>query len=137
MSASDQPDPCVIVLAYAHRSGHIDYEEMTFWAADLGIERRELVNVFGSDSFEEDNFARRAERRSPLAVEPQPREVVLSALATAYAHGRIEFDDLLAWAEELDLARGEVTTLIRLAGRLAYGPARRRPYGVMVAKEKR
>lgn len=137
MSASSQPDPCVIVLAYAHRSGHIDYEEMTFWAADLGIERHELVNVFGSDSFEEDNFARRAERRSPLAAEPQPREVVRSALATAYAHGRIEFDDLLAWAEELGLARGEVIPLIRLAGGLAYGPGRRRPYGVLASEEER
>jgi hypothetical protein len=134
MSASSQPDPCVIVLAYAHRSGHIDYEEMTFWAADLGIERRELMNVFGSDSFEEDNFARRAERRSPLAAGPQAREVVLSTLATAYAHGRIEFNDLLAWAEELALGRGEVTALIRLAGKLAYGPGRRRPYGVAVAE---
>jgi hypothetical protein len=132
MNTSDQPNPCVILLAFANRSGHIEFEEMTTWAAELGIEQRELINVFGSEGFEEENFARRAERRSALAAAPQSGEALGVAVATAYAHGRIELDDLLAWAEELGLGRAEVSSVMRLAADLAYGPRRRRPYGVEV-----
>jgi len=133
MNTSQHPDPCVILLAYASRSGHIEFEEMESWAAELGVERSALLAAFGSESLEEENFARRGERRSPLAARPQTGDVLRQTLATAYAHGQLELDDLLSWAEELSLAKREVAAVLREAAELAYGVDRRRPYGIKVA----
>jgi hypothetical protein len=127
MSTESCVDPCAILLTYAHRSEHIDYEEMVSWAAKLGLERSDLLGAYGDDGFQEETFVRRGERRSPMAATPQPRDIVRLVLATAYAHGRLEFDDLLSWAEELRLDREEVVAVVRLAANLAYGPGRRRP----------
>ena len=132
MNTSQHPDPCIILLAYAHSSAHIEFEEMESWAAELGIERSDLIEAFGSQSLEEENFARRGERRSPLAARPQTGDILRQTLATAYAHGHLELDDLLSWAEELSLAKREVAAVLREAAELAYGADRRRPYGITV-----
>ena len=129
MSTDPCVDPCAILLTYANRSEHIDYEEMVSWAAELGLERSDLLGAYGMDGAQAETFVRRGERRSPMAATPQPRDIVRLVLATAYAHGRLEFDDLLSWAEELRLDREEVVVVMRLAADLAYGPGRRRPYG--------
>jgi hypothetical protein len=130
MSTEPCVDPCAILLTYAHRSEHIDYDEMVSWAADLGLERSDLLGAYGEDGSQAESFIRRGERRSARAATPQPPDTLRMVLATAYAHGRLELDDLFRWAEELGLDRDEVVAVMRLAADLASGPARRRPYGL-------
>lgn len=126
--STDHPNPLITLLAHAYYDEQMNYDEMASWADDLGIDRRELSSARNEDCSYE-RVRRQAEQRSPLSAAPQPRPSIRYALAVAYAHGRVELDALLRWAEEAGLTRSEAGEAMRLAADLAYGPRRHLPYG--------
>jgi hypothetical protein len=128
--SSEYPVPLIILLAHAYYEDEFGHDEMVSWADQLGVDRFELSSVFGSEDHVKRHFRRRATQRSSLSATPQPKSVLRRALAIAYAHGQIELDVLLCWAEEAGLTRVEAGEAIRLAAELAYGASRQVPYGM-------
>jgi len=89
---------------------------MLKWADDLGLRREELNEAV---------YLEAGKFRSPLL--PKPNGAVRcagctqTAIAFAYAHGRIAFDELLEWAHQVGLDREQTDELVVFSAQEAHG----------------
>jgi hypothetical protein len=126
----EHPEPLVTLLAHAYYEEQMNYEEMASWAELLEVDVRQISSEIGSEDYSYQRFGRLAGQRTPLTAASQPFPTLRDAFAIAYAHGQIELDVLLRWAEEAGLTRSEAADAVRMAAELAYGPSRHLPYGM-------
>lgn len=91
--------PTAKFLLFAYLDERIEWPEMQSWADQLGIDTEEIIELQAACAMR---------RRSGLsALQPKPSsasvEDAAPALAFAYAHGWIGFDDVVRWGEDRQL----------------------------------
>jgi hypothetical protein len=112
--------PVAKLLVCAFMRQRIDRAEMLKWADDLGLRREELNEAV---------YLEAGKFRSPLLPTPDGAarcvRCTQAAIAFAYAHGRIAFDELLEWAHQAGLDREQTDELIALSAYEAHGDGAR------------
>lgn len=102
-------NPVAKLLMYAHSDEQIEYDEMTRWADEFGIPRREMIDLH------EQALAERCSCSSFLRPSREATETfdaLKDAVARAYVEGWIGLGRVILWAEEREFDEEQIMAIL-------------------------
>lgn len=109
-------EPTAMLIVEAFMEQRIDHEELVEWAEALDVPSEQVSKAFAVPG---DDFW------SPLMPRPDGCSRCVrctqAAIAFAYAHGRVGFDEALDWAAELGLDRQDTIRLVERCAEAGHG----------------
>jgi hypothetical protein len=110
-------NPIAKFLLYAWCDERVDWDEMRGWGEQLGVDIGEIVDLQAACA-----MTRRSgwTMLAPIASQ-QPFDAAADALAFAYGHGWIGFDDIVRWGEDRELEEERMLLLLERCALTGHG----------------